>query len=274
VGSELDVKSLLGRPARYAGGDLLDRDRPIGLVIPDNLEYQQCGDAAEKVIKDAGQGFAFRGKYVLDVTKVDTQADALISELRNNDVTSIICGCDPVMLASLARKAEEADYHPEWLIIGVGFIDFDLVGQMVNKVAPDQWKRAFGSSPTAAPQPMGQSDGYKAFKSMHPDKEPSKLVDIVYYQLYELAIGIQMAGPDLTPKTFETGMFGYPGGTGPAGSWKFSPENYTGHTDVRIIWWDPNTKSPFNGKPGTYRDTGKRYKQGELPQQELDVFQR
>jgi hypothetical protein len=144
---------------------------------------------------------------------------------------------------------------------------------MISKVAPNQWKRAFGGSPSGTPVPLKESEGYKAFKSVHPEKEPSQLVNVVYYQLYELAIGIQMAGPSLTPKTFETGMFGYPGGTGEDGTWKFSPENYTGATDNRVIWWDPSKPSPFNGKPGTYRDTGKRYKQGEMPKQELEVFQ-
>jgi hypothetical protein len=35
----------------------------------------------------------------------------------------------------------------------------------------------------------------------------------------------------------------------------------------------PRRQVTFKGKAGTYRDTGKRYKQGELPKQELDVFQ-
>lgn len=273
VATEFGVKSVLGRPAKYADGDIAGRNREIGLVIPDNLEYQQCGDAGEKVIKDAGMKFKYRGKYVLDLTKMDPQADSLVAALRDKGVTSVACGCDPIMLSKLAQKAEEAGYFPEWLIIGVGFIDLDLVGQMVSKVAPDQWKHAFGGSPSGAQQPIKQSDGYKAYKSVHPDKEPSILADIVYYQLYQLAIGIQMAGPDLTPETFETGMFSYPVGQGPAGRWDFAPNHYTGASDARIVWWDPDQPSLFNGKPGTYRDTGERFKQGELPEGELKVFQ-
>ena len=273
VASEIGVKSVLGRPAKYAGGDLNGRPRTIGLVLPDNLEYQQCGDAAEKFINDSGQKIAARQNYVLDVARTATQADAIIAQMKDKGVTSMTCGCDPLMLAALARKAEEVGYEPEWLIIGVGFIDLDLVGQMISKAAPNQWKRAFGGSPWGAQQAMGESDGWKAFKSVRPNEEPSMLTDIVYYQLLELVIGIQMAGPDLTPKNFETGMFSYPEGVGPAGTWDFSLDHYTGVVDARVIWWDPNLISPFNGEPGAYRDTGTRTRIGQFPEEELGVFQ-
>ena len=45
--------------------------------------------------------------------------------------------------------------------------------------------------------------------------------------MYMLAIGLQMAGPNLTPESFEQGMFAYPGGLGPLGSWKFGPGDYS-----------------------------------------------
>ena len=98
------------------------------------------------------------------------------------------------------------------------------------------------------------------------------LVDIVFYQLLELAIGLQMAGPDLTPQNFETGMFAYPESTGPAGTWDFFPEHYTGVVDIRIFWWNAATASPFNGETGTYIDDGTRIRQGEMPEGEIEVF--
>jgi hypothetical protein len=143
---------------------------------------------------------------------------------------------------------------------------------MISKHAPEQWARAFGGSPWGAQQAVTDSAGYKAFKSVRPDEEPSLLTDIIYYQLYELVIGIQMAGPDLTPQTFESGMFAYPEGTGPAGTWDFSPERYTGVVDARLLWWDPDAPSPFNGDPGTYVDTGTRYRSGDFPEGEMEVF--
>ena len=272
VSAEVGVKGVIGRPAEFAGGDLAGRTRNLGIVVPDNLEYQQCRDAAVKYIEDAGLEVAFNANYVLDLARISTQADSIISQLKDKGITSVACGCDPLMVAALVRKADEVDYHPEWLIIGVGFVDLDLVGQMISKQAPDQWAHAFGASPWGAQLPLEEGSGWKAFKSVRPDQEPSLLTEIIYYQLYELVIGMQMAGPDLTPKNFESGMFAYPEGTGAAGTWDFALDQYTGIVDSRILWWDPDAPSPFNGDPGTYVDTGTRYRQGDLPEGELEVF--
>jgi hypothetical protein len=82
-----------------------------------------------------------------------------------------------------------------------------------------------------------------------------------------LAIGIQMAGPNLTPATFEQGMFAYPPKLGPAGLWKFGPRDYTAANDVREIYWDANKVSTYNNKKGAYVETfpGTRWEQGKLP---------
>ena len=84
--------------------------------------------------------------------------------------------------------------------------------------------------------------------------------------------GLHLAGPNLTPKTFETGMFSYPVGQGPAGRWDFSPNHYTGASDARVVWWDPDQPSQFNGELGAYRDDGTRVRQGQFPEEEIEVF--
>ena len=43
-------------------------------------------------------------------------------------------------------------------------------------------------------------------------------------------------------------------------------------TDIREIWWDPDTISAFNGEPGTYADSGQRYTQEDIPEGEPEVF--
>ena len=64
---------------------------------------------------------------------------------------------------------------------------------------------------------------------MRPNDEPAFGVEEIYYQMYLLAIGIQMAGPNLTPQTFEAGMFAYPGGSGPRGLWGFGAGRLHAH---------------------------------------------
>ena len=81
-----------------------------------------------------------------------------------------------------------------------------------------------------------------------------------------------MAGPDLTPETFETGLFAYPGPPGQAGLWDFGPGHYTPVIDIREIWWDPDRISPFNGKPGTCVDNGSGTAGRQIPEGDPEVF--
>ena len=270
--SEIAGKAILGRPAIYAGGDLDGRTRKLGLIAPNNLEYQQCVEAGTRVLEDAGYSIDYQTDYVLNLSTITETARGIIAQLKDNGITSVACACDPLMVMRLAEFAEQQDYQPEWLVMGVGFTDLDLVGQIIQNGSGQQWSRAFGSSPWAAQQAIGSTDGYRAYRSVR-DDQPSLLVDLLYYQLYQLAIGVQMAGPDLTPDNFETGMFSYPEGSGSAGTWDFAPEHYTGVVDYRIFWWDPDIVSQFNGEHGGYRDDGTRYREGELPPGDLPVFQ-
>ena len=96
----------------------------------------------------------------------------------------------------------------------------------------------------------------------------------IYYQMYLLAIGVQMAGPNLTPQTFQAGMYAYPGGTGPRGLWGFGPGDHTPTDDFREIWWDPNRVSPQNNQPGAWVQLGggRRYTAANPPQGPAPYF--
>jgi hypothetical protein len=84
-----------------------------------------------------------------------------------------------------------------------------------------------------------------------------------------LAALIQNAGPNLTPANMAArapalGTFGG-GSTGkallafPSGSGYFTQ-------DARIVYWNKNAPSPYNGKPGTYiQIEGDRYDHGQYP---------
>lgn len=264
-------RRLFGRDATHARGDLAGEPRSLAVIAPNNLEYQQCVDAFEEEIATEGNEISERLSYTLDVAQLQTQAASMMAKLVANRTTSVSCACDPIMQMYLAQEATAQGYFPEWLIAGVGFIDMDLGGQIISTNAPDQWVAAFGGSPLAAQEPPETSVAHAAYRSVR-DDEPSLLVDQIYHQLLTLALGIQMAGPELTPENFETGLFAYPGGSGQAGAWDFGPGRYTPVTDIREVWWDPDALSPFNGKSGTYADTGERYPRDDVPEGEPEVF--
>jgi len=272
TGTEYVLKRLLGRPAAYAGGELQGRDRKVALIAPDNPEYQQCVAAANETIEEAGSQLDLVLDYNYNLAELQAQAATILARLRSEEITTVGCSCDPLMILYLTRAAEAQGYQPEWQVLGAGFSDIDLVGQAYNlQLSGDQWSRAFGLSYFSEQLPPEESPAYQAYKSVRSD-EPSKLVDLLYYQLYGLVIGIQMAGPELTPQTFETGMFAYPGGTGVAGTWDWSPEHYTPQVDAREVWFDPDGESSFNGDRGTYVGSEERFRQGEWPEGDPEVF--
>jgi hypothetical protein len=272
VSAEYSNKRLLGKPAEFAGGDLQGKPRRLAVIAPDNLEYQQCVKSYEKGIAAEGHKIDQKLSYTLDVARLPTEATSLLAKLKSSGVTSVSCACDPIMQSYLVQNADAQNFHPEWLVAGVGFIDLDLGGQIIANKSGDQWNHAFGGSPLAAAPSPQTSEAYKAYTSVRPGKIPSLLVDSIYGQILNLALGIQMAGPDLTPQNFETGLYAYPEAQGQAGLWDWLPGRYTPVRDLREIWWDPNKISPFNNKKGTWVDNGVRWEDGKIPEGNPEVF--
>ena len=244
---------LAGGAAALAGGDLKGKPRATAIVSPENSWYQECVQSGIAQLQRAGKAGDLKlpgEKYKIDINTMSTQADTLVRKLKANGITTVVCGCDPLLLTFMTAAAQQQGYTPEWVITGVAFVDNDLIGQILDQ---GQWSRAFGVSYSGPTQPAQASLGYRAYKSVRKD-EPTIGVDLIYNQLYMLAIGIQGAGPNLTPQTFEKGMFDYPAHTGPYGTWKYGPNDYTSSDDAREIFYDPNGVSPYNRAPGVYRN--------------------
>jgi hypothetical protein len=263
-------KRVAGKPARLAGGDLKDKPRKIALIAPDNPWYQQCADAGQRVLEQAGNKLGARMAYKLDFNTLSNQAASVVAKLRSEGITTVICGCDPAFPIFLTSKAQEQNYQPEWTIVGAGFVDFDVFGQLYQQ---DQWNRAMGVSFLGTLTPLRGGYGYAAFKAVRPNEEPSSMVDLLYYQIYLLAIGVQGAGPNLNPETFNRAMYAYPGGTGLVGTWKFEAGRHTPTVDAREIWYDPEKVSVQNNQKGAYVETepGKRYRPGQFPSGEPPI---
>jgi hypothetical protein len=248
--------------ADHAGPGLQGEPRRVANVVPENPWYQECLDAALQIAAAEGAEPDLNLSYQLDLNTMSNQAANLVAQLQSQNITTVICSCDPVLPVFLTARAQEQDYHPEWVVTGVGFTTQDVVGQLFNQ---DQWSRAFGISYDGQTQNQQASLGYNAYKQVR-DDEPAFTVQVIYSNLYMLALGIQGAGPNLTPDTFEQGMFDYPGGQGPMGTWAFGEGNYTPTQDFREVYWDPNATSPFNNEQGAYiQPDDERYTFQEFP---------
>lgn len=271
--AEFSNQTLAGHTAKWAGGNLKDKPRKFAAFSPENPWYVDCVDQAIKIAEDAGNKVDLRVTYRLDIDSMSNQAANIIAKLKSEGITTILCGCDPIIPVFLTTKATEQNYQPEWVVAGTALSDIDLVAQLYDQ---EQWSHAFGVSFLSSFLPVESGIGYSAYKSVR-DDEPAFAVEVIYSQMYMLALGIHMAGPNLTPASFEQGMFAYPGGSGPFGTWGFDEDSYTPTQDYRVIWYDPNAVSPMNGKRGAYIEAydSRRFKKGELPKSDQPpVFQR
>ena len=262
--SDLYLKSLAGGNAAYAGGSLQGKPRKVAIIAPSDPWYQTAAASAVQQDAAAGHPVADNIQYQLNLSTLSNQASNVISQLQNDGITTVICGCDPVFPVYLSSRAAEQGYTPEWVVAGVALTDADIVGQLFQQ---SEWSHAFGVTFNGPTLPKQNTFGYAAYKQVNPGTEPANAVDIIYAQMYEMAIGIEMAGPDLTPQNFENGMRAYPGSTAGAsnalyGTWQFPAGHFTPQTDWSFIYWDPTKTSPYNDKTGAYVASKTRNKIG------------
>jgi hypothetical protein len=265
--TEFVLNELDGKDAQYAGGSLQNQPRKVAIVAPSNPWYQSSVSAGVQAAAAAGHPIADNIQYQLNLATLSSQAATIVSQLQNDGITTVICACDPITPAYLTSRAAEQGYTPEWVVAGTAFTDTDLVGQLFDQT---EWSHAFGITFNGPIVPKESTFGYAAYKSVDPSSEPANAVDVIYEQMYEMAIGIQMAGPDLTPQSFEAGMRAYPGSQAGAtnalyGTWDFPAGHFTPQIDSAIIYWNPNKISAYNGKPGAYVIASPRYKTGQYP---------
>jgi hypothetical protein len=264
-----------GTPAAYAGGSLKNAPRKFAGIVPQNELYVTSGQVFGNILASHGCSDT-QFEYTLDLGTESQQAANLVAQLKAGGYTTIVCGCDPIFPVYLSGAAAQQNYFPEFVEIGAALVDQDYVGQLYNQ---QFYAHAFGISPNEASVPYTETLGYAAYEagcaedpSICGGQGPSFFVPIIYLQMDMLAIGIQMAGPDLTPANFQKGMFAYPPREGPAGLWGWSPTQYTTPNDFREVCWDPNAISPYNDKQGAYEQVtsgpfanGARFTAADVP---------
>jgi len=252
---------VFGHPADRGGAAVVGKPRKVALITAENPEYQQCMDAAFRILDAAGNR-ATRYSYTVDIAALSNQANNLAAKLKQDGITTVVLLTDALLPLLMTARMSQQKIYPEWVVTGIAFTDFDELGQLYDQA---QWKNAFGISQLGEQQAQAATYGYAAAKSVDPDDEPGFVATLVYNFAYQLAIGIHMAGPNLTAQSFAAGMRAYPQRSGPQGTWGYPQGAYSPYRDAREIWWDPNAVSVANGAPGRYASTNRRYPAQQWP---------
>lgn len=268
--AEYANRRLFGHPAAWAGDPFTGAPRKVGIIAPENSYIQDCVDTLQADLEAAGNQLASRQTYALNINTASQDTSAIVARLAEEGITTVLCFTDPVSPVFYTAKAEQQGYRPEWIVAGTAGTDTDFAGQQYSQA---QWQRAFGLRTVGDPFPLEAGFGYQAFKSVRPDEEPALFyVEPIYKGLYQLALGLQLAGPNLTPESFAAGWQSYAGGTGVWGGWQGQAGSHTLLRDAREVWWNPDAVSGSNGAPGAYISTGPRYATGAWPAGEPAVF--
>lgn len=281
-------KRLAGRNAVHAGTPLLQRTkRAFGLLYyetPDNA-YRS---GAQFFQKELAEKYGVQLKVVQstpsDYAAVQEQARSVIGKLKDAGVTSVIMSEDPISPALLTQEATRQNYFPEWILTGSALTDTAVFARTYDTV---QWRHAFGVSFLTARVPEAQTDAYKVHMwHFGRTATAGNQYGVIYPTPLTFAMGVTMAGPNLSVASWQKGLFSFPVSNagsvsaaqvsfGNHGVWPFT--DYTSYDDVTEIFWDPNVIGPDeldNPGPGLYRYVagGKRYLPGQHPSTDPKVF--
>ncbi len=267
--AEYANKRLFGGTADHAGDGLRGKPRKIGVVAPENSYYQDCVKTLAADLAKEHNSLAVSLSYALDINTISQDSSAIIARLSADNITSVLMVTDPVSPLFFSSKATQQRYNPEWVLTGTAATDADVVAQQYDQ---DQWQHCFGLRTLFAGEAREATDAYAAFKAARPDQEPAGLALYgIYQRLLQMATGLQLAGPKLTPTTFGAGMQSFSGGTGFYGSMRGREGLHTLQTDAEEVYYDRNATSSFNNARGAYVATTPHYELGQWPREKPQV---
>jgi len=282
-------KALVGLKAKWAGDESLkSKTRVFGVVYPggDNgidfaLFTKEFATNGGKVTMSVSYG---SGTDPLQAPQDSVeQAPTLITKLKSAGVTTVVNFADGVaMTPALTKAATAQNYFPEWVITGNGYQDQDIVARLSDQ---KQMAHAFGLI-WFTPYVADARDATTALFQWYWGKDKGTESGGALSVATTVYIGVHLAGPKLTAKTFQHALLDYP----PTGG-AFSGQVTTFETSWTAFgtmaprgsalgWWSPDTVGPTQSLGGAgsgtgkylYLQGGKRYVSGTFPRGEPKFF--
>lgn len=279
IAAEYLCKRVLGGTADHAKGAELGKPRKVGIITESAAinEFRTSGSLVADLKKECGAENFPTADVVITGGSAEAQAalSTAIAKMRQEGVTTISLTVGAAAAIGLMSFADAQAYYPEWVLVNSYGIDINGGARLLPQT---QMAQAFGMSGWEVPRPFPASECYRAYKSIDPANAPDEISCTLLYMSIEHTVnGIQMAGPKLTPKTFEQGLFAY-GYRKPVERWAISggyaPGDRSFVDTFGEVWWDATVTDPAGGEPGAWRWTNgaKRYGRGEIPKGPSSVF--
>ena len=283
-----------GRTAIFAGDqnaaeDFRQKPRVLGVIStndPDNENtVKQVLYPALK--KGCGESVSHEYFYAQDINTATTQSQQSEQAMNTptNPATSVLCLCDPVAPQFGQNAFGNNNYWPEGILASDQTMDWDSIAQTYS--ASDHkndslscpkngngcgWDGAIGLGGDDPQTSAANSAAVKIYKATtHSSSLPTSQANLDIFWRYYSMIGtlIQSTGAMLTPARMQAaavhipfrggGSTGYPLRGFRQGSWCWTQ-------DVRVVYWNANATSPYNGQKGHYIQVeGSRFSVGHFP---------
>ena len=265
---------LAGGVASHAGATQQGKPRVYGLVFNTEAVDVPSDDSVFKqaVTSTCGIEIKLEGPTTTgqDSSAQEQQTAATtVVQMKNDGVTSIFFLGDRNYLSQLMQDADTQAYQPEWLMTNYDLFDNANVRLVMNAPA-DQLGHMFGITTTPMQRQYQDEPSTWADPSQtYANEGTSTGTQEIYHQLLLLAAGIQMAGPHLTPQSFQSGLqnAAFPNSPTPPimpGKVGFAGGTHTMTVDAAEWWWSNIAPGPLpdeKSKPGAfcYVDHGSRH---------------
>lgn len=199
------------------------------------------------------------------------ESESAVAKLASDGVTTVILVAHASDTQQVLQAAESATYHPEWMM---GYFSYNTAWGANPQSPADQWDHAFGLDYQNKLVPAGAMPWYQAVMQEDPTYSwPYAPLSYNGWFAYEeellLVSGLQMAGPDLTPDTFQQGLWNthFPNPPSPyfEGTVGFD-HDHTWIKDRPLVWYSAESTGPW-GQSGVwcYVNLGRRYTDATLP---------
>jgi hypothetical protein len=294
-GTSINMAQFVGRQlakgnAEFAGDAAMKaQKRKFGMIAPADVDSDAFVAALKKLgvtLATPPLEYTANGSPTGDPVTAQQEAPALISKLKDAGVTSVIVFTDIGMTDALTKVATQQQFSPEWLMTGYQYQDITLLARNYDQ---EQWSHAFGIS-NLIPNVEGALSMLTQ-EQWYWGKTTSTTDIVTQNTMLWMASAIQYAGPKLTVKNVQRGLFAVPARYGAAAgdplglqiAWGKtsglpSPSYFTRGTDFAAVWYDAKTVGPSQVYPTAgqgvtwYLNDGKRYTASTWPKEPLDFF--
>jgi hypothetical protein len=272
--AEVLGKMFVGKPAEYSGNAAeKSKTRVIGVVKPQTgLSY----DNFPKLLKKYGGKdgtVASENTYTVPIDTStaatlaanQTEAPQLVAKMKDAGVTTVVAFASAQMTRLMMDAATNLNWFPEWFFPGFGAQDIEITARS-NDTKQMAHTFGIGSLPLYVD---GINDPQANWFNWYWGPNQGNYSAGTVGTLYTVNAGIMLAGPKLTPQTFQQGLFAMPayGGaaTGQRQSFMFGygrtsglpyDEYATVGLDYALMWWNPTDvgkgKILFNDGTGRF----------------------